>query len=126
MDFSRFIKRNSREIGLEKERAIAKWLQPQGVKILAQNYRCRGGEIDLIGHHTASDTLIFFEVKYRKNSDFGHPAEWVSTAQQQRILRCAQKYLLKNPQWQECAIRFDVITQLSEQNPEWIENAFGQ
>ncbi|MDG6773998.1 YraN family protein [Thiomicrorhabdus sp. ZW0627] len=116
----------SKRIGQEKERQAADWLRRQGFKILENNYHCRGGEIDLIGLDQQQNTLVFFEVKYRRSTDYGHPAEFVTAQQQQRIIRCAQHYLLKHPDLQNAAMQFDVLTLLENQNdPERIENAFG-
>lgn len=122
----------SKFIGQHKEQQAATWLKQQGFKIVAQNYLCkggqnrRGGEIDLIGLNPSQNQLIFFEVKYRKSTAFGHPAEMITAQQQHRIVRCAQHFLLNHPQYQNHAMQFDVLTFLDEQiEPERIENAFG-
>ncbi|MBN2866800.1 MAG: YraN family protein [Thiotrichales bacterium] len=122
----------SKFIGQQKEQQAVVWLQNQGYHIIEQNYLCkggknrRGGEIDLIALQTSENRLVFFEVKYRKSSDFGHPAEMITPQQQQRILRCAQLFLQQNPQYQEYAMQFDVLTFLNNQTaPEHIDNAFG-
>ncbi len=116
--------------GQKKELQARAWLEQQQIEIIAQNFHCRGGEIDLIGVTKARKQsparLIFFEVKYRKNSHFGHPAEFVTPQKQQRLLLCAQTFLLKNPKLADFPMQFDVITFEGEQkSPEWIENAFG-
>ncbi len=121
--------------GAQKEQQAADWLQAQGFQILEQNYRCKGGEIDIIAlspppqksqaHHET--TLIFFEIKYRKNSQYGHPSEFVTPQKQHRITQCAQLFLLKNSTLNHLPMRFDVITFEGKQiTPEWIKNAFGQ
>ncbi len=115
--------------GEQKEQQACDWLQTQGFHILEQNYLCKGGEIDIIAlsSHSAptQSTLVFFEVKYRKNNHFGHPAEFVTPKKQQRIIHCAQYFLLKHPHLAHHPMRFDVITFEGEQTtPEWIENAF--
>jgi len=111
--------------GQQKEQQACDWLQTQGFQILAQNYLCKGGEIDIIAL-SSNSTLVFFEVKYRKNSHFGHPSEFVTPKKQQRIIHCAQYFLLKHPQLTQHPMRFDVITFEGKQTtPEWIENAFG-
>ncbi|WP_127470223.1 YraN family protein [Thiomicrorhabdus aquaedulcis] len=115
-------------LGLAKEQQAKQWLNQQGIHIIAQNYRCKGGEIDLIGeHHTAHGhaRLTFFEVKYRKNALHGHPAEFVTRTKQQRIIKCAQLFLLKHPQYTQHQMQFDVLTFLDQQTqPLWIQNAF--
>ncbi|WP_373019162.1 YraN family protein [Thiomicrorhabdus sp.] len=117
----------SKLIGRTKEQQAAAWLRQQGIELLEHNYHCRGGEIDLIGFDRRSNQLIFFEVKYRQSSDYGHPAEFVTAPQQKRIIQCAQHFLLKHPDLQNAGMQFDVLTLLDEQTvPERIENAFGQ
>ncbi|VAW49737.1 Predicted endonuclease distantly related to archaeal Holliday junction resolvase [hydrothermal vent metagenome] len=115
--------------GQQKEQQACDWLQAQGFHILEQNYLCKGGEIDIIAlsSHTLSQaTLVFFEVKYRKNDHFGHPIEFVTQKKQHRIIQCAQLFLLKNPTYAHCPMRFDVMTfEGAQTTPQWIENAFG-
>lgn len=111
-------------IGHQKEQQAKHWLAKQGIRIITENFRCKGGEIDLIGLDRQSQ-LIFFEVKYRKQTAYGNPAETVTRQKQQRIILCAQNYLLKHSKYQDSAMRFDVITfTAKQQTPEWIQNAF--
>lgn len=111
------------KLGQQKEQQAKTWLTTQKIDIIRQNFRCKGGEIDLIG--LQDNWLIFFEVKYRKSTNYGHPAEMVNSQKQQRIIQCAQQFLLKNSQYQNCAMRFDVITFTANQSePEWIQDAF--
>ena len=63
-------------------------------KILERNFTVRGGEIDIIA--SDSGTLVFVEVKMRKNSDFGTPAEFVTYGKQRKIIYAANCYLEKN------------------------------
>ncbi|BBP46570.1 UPF0102 protein [Thiosulfatimonas sediminis] len=117
----------SKWLGQQKEKQALDYLQKNGVISIAQNFRCdqyQKGEIDLIGLDTSKQILIFFEVKYRKNSLYGHPTETLSAAQQQRIRRCAQVFLQKQPQYQNHDCRFDVISFIGDKPPEWIKNAF--
>ncbi|WP_371811855.1 YraN family protein [Thiomicrorhabdus sp. 6S3-12] len=117
----------SKLIGQQKEQQAERWLQAQNIKILERNFRCdrfKKGEIDLIGMEKDHQTLIFFEVKYRKNCDFGHPLEFITSGQQARIRRCAEVFLQKHPQYQTSDCRFDVISFTADDDPEWIKNAF--
>lgn len=110
-------------IGHQKEQQAKAWLSQKGIEIIAENYACKGGEIDLIG--IKNHQLFFFEVKYRKQTSFGHPAETVTPQKQHRIILCAQTFLLKHPQYQDFSMQFDVITFIGkDKTPEWIENAF--
>lgn len=116
----------SKFIGQRKEQQASAWLKGKNIEIIAENYLCKGGEIDLIGLDKHQNRLIFFEVKYRKNTLYGHPAEMITPKQQQRILRCAQRFLQTHPQYQNYPMQFDVLTFLADQSePEQIENAFG-
>ncbi|QCU90654.1 YraN family protein [Thiomicrorhabdus sediminis] len=120
---------NKRDIGQQKEAQAKQWLSQQGLKIIAENYHCKGGEIDLIAiesNGSFEDTLVFIEVKYRKQNDFGHPSEFVNANKQRHLIHCAQCYLQQHPQYGHYAMRFDVIGYLADaEQPEWIQNAFG-
>lgn len=112
---------NSRETGNKKEALAAEYLSLQGIKIIANNYRCRQGEIDLIG--LDRNYLVFFEIKYRKSTEYGNPIEAVGSSKQKKICKTALYFLTKNPQYNSCGIRFDVIG-IKGNEIEWIQNAF--
>jgi putative endonuclease len=116
---------SSRTTGFSAERRAEHFLKSRGVTIIAQQYQSRFGEIDLIGTH--QQTLIFVEVRFRKNNHYGSPAETVNTAKQQKIIKTAQLFLMKNSQFQPYYCRFDVVGV----NPHnggyafnWIQGAF--
>jgi putative endonuclease len=114
----------SQKKGAEKEQLVTKWLKKQQIEILDNNFRCQGGEIDIIGK-SINNTLIFFEVKYRKNSHHGNAAEYISTNKQKRITHCAKYYLINNPQLQNHNMRFDaLILHGEQQEPDWIKDVF--
>ena len=115
----------SKNKGAVYEDAAKRLTETAGFKTLAQNYRCRGGELDIIC--SRKNSLCFIEVKYRKSNSHGHALEKVTRSKQQRILLAAKTYLNENKQYQNHAIRFDVIAITSLQNElqfDWIENAF--
>lgn len=90
-----------------------------------RNYQCKVGEIDLIMIDNC--TLVFIEVKYRKNSDWVSATESVTKSKQRKIIKAAQLFLLQNKKYKDWNCRFDVVSiQGNEQNPEinWIEHAF--
>ena len=103
---------NRREIGTAYEEAAAVFLEGKGVRILEKNFRCREGEIDLIGRD--GEYLVFFEVKYRKNADAGFPAEAVGIAKQKKICRAAKYYLYRKHWGESVPVRFDVIALCAE------------
>ncbi|GMQ64756.1 YraN family protein [Vallitalea maricola] len=97
---------NNRAIGSKGEEIAAKFLEKQGYKIIDRNYRCRFGEIDIIGMD--SDYLTFIEVKYRRNINTGYPIEAVGYYKQKRIIKTAM-YYTKVKRLYNADIRFDVV-----------------
>lgn len=109
-------------IGRTTERLAEQWLRRAGLKSVARNYRCRGGEIDLVMQDDG--ILVFVEVRYRRNARFGGPIASVD-ARKQRRLSVAAAHYLQTKQW-DGPCRFDVIgLQGDGQEPEWIRDAFG-
>jgi len=108
--------------GAQAELWAAQHLQQQGLKPVAKNYRGRFGEIDLIMQDGAS--LVFIEVRLRRNADFGGAAASIDARKQQRIIRTAQQYLAGLAHIPPC--RFDVVLMDDVQghNVQWIKNAF--
>jgi putative endonuclease len=93
--------------------------------VLERNYNCRVGEIDLIMNDHSS--VVFVEVKYRANSDFGDGAENVTHQKQVRISRTAAFFLSRNQRLANVPCRFDVISISGKQGStqtDWIKNAF--
>jgi putative endonuclease len=97
---------NKRKVGSEWEDRAAAYLKKRRVVILERNYRCRTGEIDIIGRE--GDTYIFVEVKYRRNSSYGLSYEAVTPKKQQTIKYVSQFYLLSHGIPLDVKIRFDV------------------
>lgn len=92
-------------LGSWGEALAAEYLRKKHYKIIAANYRCRYGEIDLI----ACDRryLVFAEVKLRKNADYGMAREFVDFRKQNRLRLTASLYLSQNST--RLQPRFDVI-----------------
>lgn len=100
-------------------------LQREGLRLSARNYRSPFGEIDLI--MLERDTLVFVEVRYRSNADFGTPAETVDARKQARLRATAEHYLQNTPRASKKACRFDIvaITGNGEAgNFRWLQNVF--
>lgn len=107
------------------EDIAAEFLQRQGLVRLVTNYRNRTGEIDLI--MIDDQTLVFVEVKQRRDSRFGLPEESVGMAKQAKLRRTAASYLQRHDRLQSWSCRFDVVAITgSPQAPvcRWIQNAF--
>lgn len=108
--------------GAQAEQQAARFLRQQGLQLLAQNYRCRMGEIDLIMQD--GETLVFVEVRLRSNPAFGGAAASIVKAKQQRIIRTAQHYLASLPHLPRC--RFDAVLMEDAEGKsvQWLKNAF--
>ena len=109
------------QAGARAEQLCAELLQTAGLRILARNWRCRHGEIDLIAEE--GRTLVFAEVRYRRDTRFGGAAESITDAKQARLVAAAGLYLAGRPQ-ADC--RFDVLLldALQGGRIRWIRNAF--
>ena len=112
---------NKREIGAAFEQKATEFLIQNDVRILERNFRCRQGEIDMIGKH--EDYIVFFEVKYRKDNQKGIPQEAVSFSKQKKICKVADYYRMIHKMGEFTAIRYDVIAICGEELT-WIQNAF--
>jgi len=96
-----------------------------GLKLLQRNFSSRFGEIDLVMED--EKTLVFVEVKYRKNKYHGSGAETVTRHKQGRISRTAAWYLATNPHRAQQVCRFDVVSigaDTSDYHINWIKSAF--
>lgn len=108
--------------GALAEQWAAQYLQRQGLKPVERNYRSRFGEIDLIMED--GGTVVFVEVRLRRNGDFGGAAASIGAHKQQRLIRTAQHYLAGLAQMPPC--RFDAVLMDDAQgrNAQWLRNAF--
>lgn len=105
--------------GVQAEQRAAQYLQRQGLKPVAQNYRSRFGEIDLIMQDGAA--LVFVEVRLRRNTNYGGAAASIDAHKQQRIVRTAQQYLAGLAHTPAC--RFDAVL-MDDRGMQWLKNAF--
>ena len=87
------------------EALAAEYLRKKHYTVVAAGYRCRFGEIDLIGKDRKY--LVFVEVKLRKREDFAKAMEYVDRRKQDKIRVTASMYLSQNPT--KLQPRFDVI-----------------
>lgn len=92
-------------VGAWGEELAAKYLQKKGYKILAMGFRCRFGEIDIIASNRKS--LVFAEVKLRKNDNFANAADFVDLHKQERLRTTASFYIDRS--FTKLQPRFDVI-----------------
>ena len=95
------------DLGARGERAAADFLRNLGYRVVAANWRCRLGEIDLICRD--GDVLVFVEVKARAGEDDATPEEQVHAFKQRQVIRAAGVYLKRFDEASMPIVRFDVV-----------------
>ncbi len=108
------------KLGAHGERLAARRYEAAGYSVVARNWRCTEGELDLVLR--GDDVLVFAEVKTRSSARFGVPAEAVTPAKQRRIRRLAHRFCADSGV-RARTVRFDVVSILRGQ-VEIIENCF--
>jgi putative endonuclease len=93
------------QTGLSAESRASAWLIARGYRVLARRFKTPVGEIDIVAKRR--NLVAFIEVKAR--ASFDDAAYAVTPRQQQRIIAAAQAWLAKNPQYEQCDMRFDAI-----------------
>jgi putative endonuclease len=114
---------DKKRIGNKGEDLAVNYLFANGYNVIHRNYRVGRSEIDIIAQ--INNTIVFIEVKTRKDYSHGYPEEFVSEAQQERIMDAAEEYL----ESKNCNsdVRFDIISILSNGDKttlDHFENAF--
>ncbi len=109
--------------GKQAETLAAQYLARHGLQLLTQNFRCRGGEIDLVCRE--GKTLVFVEVRLRRNANYGGAAASITASKQARIILAARHYLNAHAA-HEMDCRFDCILLdgLDTSRIEWLRDAF--
>ena len=117
----------ARRLGQWGEELVARDLEAKGWTILARNYRCRFGELDIVA--AREGVLAFVEVKLRRGSAFAPARAFVTADKQRRLRTAAELYLQEQPG--QLQPRFDVAEIYAPQGTAtrapritWIENAF--
>lgn len=100
-------KQRAERAGRRAERLVALYLRLTGHRILAQRFKTRSGEIDLIARR--GKALIFIEVKQRARAE--HAIDPVTARSEERIIRAGEVFLSRNPRYVEeaFALRYDVV-----------------
>lgn len=107
------MKNPNMQLGKLGEALARKYLEDEGYIIMAQNYSCRTGEVDLIGR--IGDTLVFIEVKTRSTHTFGTPGEAVDYRKQTRLCNTALNYIQRYG-YVDMDYRFDIIEVYAHKN----------
>ena len=109
------------------EEIASNFLIARGYRILERNFRCKGGEVDIIASDPGEKSLVFTEVKTRRGLSYGVPQLAVTPFKQRQISKAALTWLSKNRLHDHNA-RFDVIAILlhtdSAHAVDHIKNAF--
>lgn len=112
---------NQVKTGKEYEEKAAAYLSRQGMRLLVCNFRCRQGEIDIIGIHEGC--LVFVEVKYRKDNSRGAAEEAVGVSKQKKICHTSDYFRISHKQYQSLQVRYDVVA-VNGKEICWYQNAF--
>lgn len=91
--------------GARGEALAARFLARRGMRIVARNYRCRQGEVDLVAKD--GETLVFVEVRWRSGDRFGGAAESIDAHKLKRMAKAARHYLARKGADRPC--RFDAV-----------------
>lgn len=110
-----------RELGARGEDLAAAWYVAAGYEVVARNWRCRIGELDLILRR--GPTYVFCEVKTRTSAAFGAPQEAVTRTKQLRLRSLAAQWLQDAAPARAADLRFDVACVLGDEI-EVLEGAF--
>jgi len=105
--------------GEQAETLAAAFIAERGLRIIARNYRCRYGELDLVARD--GDVLVFIEVRRRADNSFGGAAASINAAKREKLLKAARHYLAELTVPPAC--RFDAVL-LTGEPPriEWLHN----
>ena len=107
--------------GSGAEARALEYLQDQGLRLLARNWRCKLGELDLVMQD--GETLAVIEVRSRASGDWGSAAETIDRRKQARLVRATRLWLARRPEFAEQPLRFDVVT-LDAGRLDWRREAF--
>lgn len=121
------------QLGRRGEKIARRTLRHHGLKILASNYRCPAGEIDVIALDPSTrkdlgvETLAFVEVKTRSPRSLADPESAVNAKKRRRLQRCAEHYLARHDA-EDLPVRFDVVAivvdEAGEPQAHYIPDAF--
>lgn len=112
-----------RELGARAEQLAAEFLIANGLTLLARNFRCRMGELDLVAL-APDDVLVIAEVRYRSGSTHGGARGSVDVHKQRRLVLAARALFAARPRLARFRTRFDVLTVGPDGEVGWIRQAF--
>lgn len=110
--------------GPDAEQVALDFLLGHHLTLLARNYRCRFGEIDLIMQD--GETMVFIEVRLRTSERFGGAAASITASKQAKLLSTARHYLAQLQHEPPCRFDAVLLSGRSDSPIDWIRNAFGE
>ena len=117
---------DKQSVGFSAEQTARRFLESNGLNLIAQNYRCKLGEIDLIMQHDKQ--LVFVEVRFRARNNYASAALTVGHIKRARIVRTACLFLKTRRDLSDSVMRFDVVAidedRDGEQHITWLTDAF--
>ena len=108
-------------LGNQAEKVALSYLEQQGLTLIEKNYQTRLGEIDLIMQD--GESIVFVEVRLRKNNLFGGASESITQAKQRKIAKVAEQFLQHHGN-QACRFDAIVMEKAEIQHIQWIKHAF--
>jgi len=111
--------------GARAEEAALGFLRAHGLHLVARNFRCRAGELDLV--MLEGRELVVVEVRYRRTAAWVEPAATVTAAKRRHLLQATARFLQARPAFANHALRFDVLALSGEPSApacDWIRRAF--
>ncbi|BEV73025.1 MULTISPECIES: YraN family protein [unclassified Paludibacterium] len=106
-------------IGRDAENRALSWLLRHGLVLVERNWRCRGGELDLV--MTDAGVWVFVEVRHRSSQQFGGAAESLTPGKLARLQHAAQRYMQLKGLW-NVPCRFDAVLSAADGRLNWIKN----
>jgi putative endonuclease len=97
----------ARDAGARYENAALAHLTHAGLALVARNYHCRFGEIDLVMRER--DVIVFVEVRYRRSRGYGGGIDSVDAGKRAKLVRAAAAFLADHPRLADATCRFDVL-----------------
>ena len=115
--------RSSQQSGKDAESQALRHLEQQGLRLLAKNWLCKRGELDLV--MLDGDTVVFVEVRYRQHAQWGDALASIDARKRQKLILAAQYFLQRESRWANHPCRFDVVA-MDSATPHlnWLRNAF--
>lgn len=107
--------------GADAETWALRYLEAQGLKLLVRNWRCKGGELDLVMRD--GETLAIVEVRSRGRSHYGDALESVDARKRGHLIHAARLFLATHTEHANRNVRFDVVA-LDGAQLQWLQAAF--